>query len=426
MNTNISKLSPTYKKPLFMMLVLLIFALATYLRLDFLVSVNHHVSHDTINYDATVRQLLEKGIYAYKDTQPNAQVTPGYPLFMAAVYKLVDYQHHDPFPYIRYIQVGLSLATLWLMYATARKLAGSTVSVIVLLVSSVYPPFIWSNGAVLTETLACFFLVLYIRLQLTAFEKKTRTLALLSGIALGLLVLTRSEFLILIAPVYVFHFLWKKELRLTIKLLLFTCIGMGIVLSPWVIRNMVSLHEVVIASTQVNPFAAGTYPNKNYEDGLVDRHGKTQMEVAKERLKVGFTQHTWQFVKWYTVGKLKYIYSNMYFGSGHKPLYRVLPSPLGSLLHVAVVWFCPLALIASLRKWRQPLTLLTLILAVMTVTRLAFVPEYRYNYTAMPLIITIDAVIGAAILRWLWTKLDQPSSNSQKGDVSHAETNGNS
>ncbi|MFC7679906.1 ArnT family glycosyltransferase [Paenibacillus sp. GCM10028914] len=424
MNTMTSKML-THKKTVLITMIILIFALATFLRLDFLVSVNHKVSHDTVNYDIMVRQLLEDGIYAYKDTEPNAKVTPGYPLFMAAVYKLVDYQNNDPFPYIRYIQVGISLVTLWLIYSVARKLAGQTVSIIVLLICSVYPPFIWSNGAVLTETLACFFLMLYIRLQLSTFEKKTRTLALLSGAAMGLLVLTRPEFLILIAPVYVFYFFWKKNFRLTLKLLLFTCIGAGIVLSPWVIRNMVTLNEVVIASTQVNPFAAGTYPDKNYDDGLVDRHGKTQMEVAKERLKVGFSEHTWTFVKWYTVGKLKYIYSNMYFGSGHNPIYSVLPSPLGSMLHTVLVWFCPVALIGAVRRWRKPLTLLTLIVVVMTVTRLAFVPEFRYNYTAMPLIIILDTVIGIAMVRWFWNRY-VTNSRSQKGAVIHDESTNNS
>lgn len=424
MDTMASKML-THKKTLLITMIVLVFALAAFLRLDFLVSVNHKVSHDTVNYDIMVRQLLEDGIYAYKDTEPNAQVTPGYPLFMAAVYKMVDYQNNDPFPYIRYIQVGISLVTLGLIYSIARKLAGQTVSIIVLLISAVYPPFIWSNGAVLTEVLACFFLMLYIRLQLSTFEKKTRTLALLSGAAMGLLVLTRPEFLILIPAVYVFYYFWKKNFKFTLKLLLFTCIGTGIVLSPWVIRNIVTLNEVVIASTQVNPFAAGTYPDKNYDDGLVDRHGKTQMEVAKERLKVGFTEHTWTFVKWYTVGKLKYIYSNMYFGSGHTPIYSVLPSPLGSMLHLALVYFCPVALIAAVRKWRKPLTLLTLILVVMTVTRLAFVPEYRYNYTSMPLIIMLDTVVGVAIIRWFWNKYVRPS-HSQKGAVIYDESTNHS
>ncbi|WP_054958544.1 ArnT family glycosyltransferase [Paenibacillus dakarensis] len=424
MNTFTSKIS-TFKKPLIITMVILIFALAAFYRLDFVASVKHKVSHDTVNYDIMVRQLLEDGIYAYKDTEPNARVTPGYPLFMAAVYKMVDYQNNDPFPYIRYIQVGISMITLWLIYSIARKLAGQTVSIIVLLISSVYLPFIWSNGAVLTETLACFFLMLYIRLQLSAFERKTRTTALLTGAAMGLLVLTRPEFLILIAPAYVFYYFWKKDFKLTLKLLLFTCIGAGTVLSPWVIRNIVTLNEFVIASTQVNPFVAGTYPDKNYDDGLVDREGKTQMEVAKERLKIGFTEHTSMFVKWYTTGKLKYTYSKMYSGSGHSPLYFIFSNPWGSRLHTALVWFCPVALIAALIKWRKPVTLLTLILVTMTVTRLAFVPEFRYNYTSMPLIIILDTMAAVAFIRWPWNRYIKKS-HLQKGSVIHDESTGNS
>lgn len=404
----------TYKKPLLIALIILIFGLATFVRIDFLRSAEHEVSHDTINYDLMVKQLLEKGIYAYKDTSSNAQVTPGYPLFMAGVYKLVDYHHHDPFPYIRYIQALISLVTLWLIYRIAYRLGGRVVALIALTIGAVYPPFIWSNGAILTETLATFFLLMYIYLQLITFEKKTRTFALLSGVFAGLLVLTRPEFLIIIFPVYFFHYLWKRETRITLRLLLFTCIGTGIVLSPWVIRNVVTLHQVVIASTQVNPFQAGTYPDKNYEDGLVDRHGKTQMEIAKERLKIGFTQHTWQFVKWYTVGKLKYTYASMYFGSGHTPLYPVLPRFVRAALHIALVSFSLVALVAFIRKWRAPYVLLGVIFVVMSLTRLAFVPEYRYNFTVMPLIIIMDSLVGMAILRSLYKRVRHHLTPSSK------------
>ena len=395
----------THKKPILIVLIILIFGLATFLRIDFIQSVQHEVSHDTINYDLMVRQLLEKGIYAYKDTTSNAQVTPGYPLFMAAVYKLVDYSSHDPFPYIRYIQIFISLITLWMIYRISHKLGGQFVALIALSIGAVYPPFIWSNGAILTETLATLFLMMYVYMQLFTFERRTRTVALISGALLGLLVLTRPEFLIIIVPIYAFHFFWKREARLTLRLLLFTCIGTAIVLSPWVIRNVITLHEVIIASTQVNPFQAGTYPDKNYEDGMVDRHGKTQMEIAKERLKVGFTEHTWQFTKWYTVGKLKYTYANMYFGSGHTPLYPVLPRLVRNMLHVGLVSFSLVALAAFIRKWRASYVLLGVILIVMSVIRLAFVPEFRYNYTVMPLIIIMDSIVGTAILRWMYQRM---------------------
>ncbi|MCC3375861.1 glycosyltransferase family 39 protein [Cohnella sp. REN36] len=376
-----------------------IICLAAFLRLDFITSVSHKVSHDTINYDIMVRQLLEQGVYAYKDTKPNAQVTPGYPLLMAAVYKAVDYRHHDPYPAIRYLQVLMSLANICLIYLLGRKLGGQAVGWIAALAAAIYPPFVWTTGAILTETMAALLFTLYVFLQLIAFERRTKLSALLAGVAMGLTVLTRSEFLILIGASYAFLWLWKRDFAGTLRLLAWTVLGTAIVLSPWVIRNAVSLHELVVASTQVNPFAAGTYPNKNYEDGLVDRHGKTQMEVAKERLRVGFTEHTWTFVKWYTVGKLKYIYGAMFFGSGHGPLYPVIPMRGG--YHLLLIWTGLVSTLALAYRWRQPAALLAVLLVVITVTRLAFVPEFRYNFTAMPLIIVIDSFIAVALAKAL-------------------------
>lgn len=378
-------------------LLLVIVVLAAWLRIDFAASVSHRVSHDTIHYDIMVRQWLEEGIYAYKDTKPNAQVTPGYPLFMAAVYKLVDYTEHDPFPYIRYAQTLMGTAMVVLIYLIARRLSGPWTGLIAAAAAAVYPSFIWATGAILTETQAALLFTLYLYLQLIAFDGKKAVHALLAGAVMGLTVLTRPEFLLLTGVSYLFFWLWRRETARTVKLLLFTILGALLVLSPWVIRNMVTLHEVVVASTQVNPFAAGTYPDKNYEDGLVDRHGKTQMEVAMERLKVGFSTKPWEFAKWYTVGKLKYIYSKMFYGSGHQPYYPVIP--YGRWFHTAIVGMGIISCLALLRKWRQPAALIVVLLAVITVTRLAFVPEYRYNFTAMPLLIIIDSIVGMMLLR---------------------------
>ncbi|GGD57335.1 ArnT family glycosyltransferase [Paenibacillus nasutitermitis] len=380
-----------------MAIMLLIAVIAVFLRFDFLLSVSHQVSHDTINYDVMVRQLLDKGIYAYKSTESNAQVSPGYPLFMAAVYKLAGYEQHDPFPYIRYIQVFLSLVTIVLAGRIATRLGGLYAGLISAAIMAVYPPFIWANGAILTETLASMLLLLYLNLQLAAFEKTTTWSAMLAGAAMGLLVLTRSEFLIMLAASYLFYWIWKKDTLRMSKLLLFTALGTALILSPWVARNMITLHQPVIASTQVNPFAAGTYPDKNYEDGLVDRHNKTQMEVARERLKVGFTEHTWTFVKWYTVGKIKYIYGKMFFGSGHSPLYPVIPFRQAFHIGTMVAGLGAVALL--LRQWRQPALLLVILLAAISITRLAFVPEYRYNFTAMPIFMILDGLLAAMLTR---------------------------
>lgn len=382
----------------------LIFALAAYFRFDFLTSVSHHVTHDTINYDRMVRQLLERGVYAYGSEEPNAKVPPGYPLFMAAVYKLVGYAHHDPYPAIRYLQALLSLATMLIAARIARRLGGTAAALVTAALMAVYPPFIWTNGAILTETLAAFLLLLYLDFQLIALDKRTVRSSLLAGAALGLAVLTRSEYAVLLVAAYLFHWLSRRDRALRAgKLFLCAGIGAAIVLSPWVIRNIVTLHRPIIASTQVNPFAAGTYPNKNYDDGLVDRHGKTQMEVAKERIRIGFTEHTWTYVKWYTVGKLRFIYGNPFFGSGHSPLYPVIPLRLP--FHLAIIGGGLLSGLLLLRRWRTPATLTAVCLATITLTRLAFVPEYRYNFTAMPMLIVLDGLLAAALAGWLRGRL---------------------
>ena len=43
-------------------------------------------SGDGLGYEKMAQQLLTKHVYGYKSTEPNAYVTPGYPLFLAAVY----------------------------------------------------------------------------------------------------------------------------------------------------------------------------------------------------------------------------------------------------------------------------------------------------------------------------------------------------
>lgn len=385
--------------------LLLILLAAAYVRFDFLVSVDHHNSHDTVHYDIMVRQLLETGVYGYKSEEPNARVSPGYPLFMAAVYKLVDYKQRDPMAAIRYIQLVFSLITIWLSYRIAKRLGGEWAGLLAAAGMAVYPPFIWTTGAVLTETIAAMLLTTYLYWQLVAFERANRMAALRAGIALGLTALVRPEFLAMAPAAYLLYLLWRRKGGQPLKLLLCTALGMTVVLSPWLIRNIVTLNKPIVTATQVNPFAAGTYPNKNYDDGLVDRVGKTQMEVARERLRVGFTEHTWTFVKWYTVGKLDYIYGKMFTGSGHKPFYPVIP--FRAALHLLLVYTGLIAALVILINWRQPAMLIVVLLIAISAARLAFVPEYRYNFTAMPQIIILDSLLAARLLAWLSEWLDK-------------------
>ncbi|GIP35753.1 glycosyltransferase family 39 protein [Paenibacillus sp. J2TS4] len=382
-----------------------ILVLAAYLRVDFLRSVDHEMPHDSINYDAMVRQLLEIGVYAYNDSSPNALVTPGYPLFMAAIYWLAAYPWNDPLPWIRMAQVLLSLLSVWMMYSITRQLSNTAGGLAAAFLAAVYPPFVWANGAILTEVLGIFLLLGYLWVQLRVFRSPTTLSALAAGILLGLTVLVRPEYLPLLVVNYLFYWAWKKKAKEILKLFALSCLGLVLILMPWWIRNVVTLDEWVVTATQANPFKAGTYPYKNYSDGLIDESGKTEMEVAVERLKTGFSTQPWLFIKWYTVGKLQYLYYHVYYGGGHQPFYNVFPSWVNpNTIHRVLILLGGLAALAISLRWRQLTALLVVIVATITLIRLGFVPEYRYNVMTMPLIIMINCIVGVQAWQWLSAK----------------------
>ena len=41
-----------------------------------------HPTRDAAQYEITVKQLIDRGVYGYDSTKPNAYVSPGYPLFL--------------------------------------------------------------------------------------------------------------------------------------------------------------------------------------------------------------------------------------------------------------------------------------------------------------------------------------------------------
>ncbi|WP_238404257.1 phospholipid carrier-dependent glycosyltransferase [Paenibacillus paridis] len=403
--------------------IVLIFVIAAWLRADFLTSVTHTVSHDTKYYDEMVHRLLDKGIYAYKEEVPNARVTPGYPLFMTAMYLVADQINVEPFPLIRWVQVLVSLATLVLIYLIAfQSTRNKWVAIIALFISAIYHPFIWANGAVLTETLALFFLMGYLSMQLHAFRTQRKRDAAMAGLLLGVTVLVRAEFLPLFVPLYGVFLLqqWfskpKEGLMVSrpSKLAVFKKVALlgiitGLCLSatmlPWWIRNVVSLNEFVLTASQSNPFKAGTYPNKDYTDKIVEQNGMSQDEYAWARIKAGFTQQTWKYVKWYTVGKLKYTYTHMFFGSGHSPIYHAYPNV--AYLHVFIIYSTIIPLLALVWRWRHPAAMLAVVIIIMTMIRLVFVPEYRYNFTVMPLFIILSTWLGVYILQKIGTFIAQ-------------------
>lgn len=404
------------KKIIYWSSIALIFIVALVLRLDFIQSVYHKTSPDAVNYAKMADQLLSEGIYGYNSEKPNAYVTPGYPIFLAIHFYTADDWGVDRLALVRYTQVILSMLTLWLIYSLAYRLSASRRAAAgALALSAVYPAFIWANGAILTEVLGTFFLLAYLLMQVQALQTESRKAAAAAGICLGLTVLVRPEFLPVIGVIAVLYILQhRQKKRMVLQLLLISVLGLTLTMLPWWVRNVVTLDEFVLLSTQTNPLSAGTYPNNIYENSMVDPTGLTELELALERLRVGFTEHTGLFVWWYTLGKLQFLYASMYYGGGFEPFTPIIPQ--GNVFHRGLIVLGVFSMLAAFIRWRNPLHILTAVIVVMTMIRLVFVPEFRYNFSIMPLLFIV--ITSTPALLWSYYRMRRKD-NTNEQNISH-------
>jgi 4-amino-4-deoxy-L-arabinose transferase-like glycosyltransferase len=372
-------------------ITLLLFIVCIYFRIDFIRSVSHSTSGDADNYINMANQIINKGVYGYNSLKPNAFVTPGYPIFLVICFKLAKWIQIDVLTFVRFIQVLLSVITAFFIFKITFQVSKRRIAALIALaVTTIYPPFIWANGAILTEVLANFFLMIYTLFQFYAFEKEELRYYIFAGVSLGFLVLVRPEFVLIPFVCIAIKFLINKK-DAKFKYFFFEFLLIICVLAPWWIRNEITLHKFIPLATQTNPLFAGTFPNNNFDDNMIDLTGKTELEGTVDRLKVGFTKHTWTFVKWYTIGKLNYLFGMMYYGGGYVPYYPIKLFP--DKLHNILIYFGFFALCFSLINWRR-FYLISTIIILMTVIRLAFIPVYRYNFSIIPFFIILVSAEG--------------------------------
>jgi len=236
---------------------LAVFALALALRVAFLRVVPQPAAgqldlyaEDSVHYVAVAQGLLAGHGYSFWGGPPDAYVSPGYPVFLAAVFHLFP---ASPLGAVRLAQAVLGAATAALAAGWVGLLAGVLVAL--------YPPFIWSTGSILTEVLFLFLLMAYLALhaRLLAAPRGSapRWVAAGAGVMAGLAILTRPEAaalpLVIGALVYL-----RRRLATGLGTLL---LAAAVVNLPWWIRNLVVLHRLILFATQAaNPLLGGLLP----------------------------------------------------------------------------------------------------------------------------------------------------------------------
>ncbi len=203
-------------------LVVLILAGGLFYRLNFLL--NYHqapVVWDAAGYNIQAHtfasafsawpdraKFMEHFKKAYEMALPKCEL---YPLFVSLVYLVQGLDHQA----VRIAQALLSTLGFLILYLIAVRVGGRRVGLITLLIAAFYPPFVISEGRLLTETLAIFVFLLTVWLLVLALDRGSWWLILLSGISTALMLITRTFF----QYVYIFYYplllagLWLKKSR---------------------------------------------------------------------------------------------------------------------------------------------------------------------------------------------------------------------
>ncbi len=381
-----------------------------------------NIANDPKNYWIMSHQLVEEGIYGYAYNAPsgvsNARVMPGYPLILAAVYKIIGDKYLQ-ITAVRLLQVIASSLSVVLGFMFVKKaFKNDLTALLTALFMAVYPTYVFSPVMLLTETLALFTMLIYFWLSLYAFETGKKTINLITGIAFGVHLMIRPALL----PLFIFPFIFalipgkkqaeKRSFKSLAIMFVFQLIGLVIVMAPWWIRNIVTLGAFILtAEGSGNPFLAGTYPY--FQDYLLDvtpeikSTNDNQMAYGIERLINGLKNDFWLYIKWFTIGKIKYMFEQPYLNklliNSRTPSMIVhfsilIPGVIGGLKHAFTsmksFWFYFYGIV---------------ILGI----QLMFVPDPRFVYLVMFFVMT-----GAAhLISFLVDIIRKPKKNNSQMEV---------
>lgn len=194
---------------------------------------------DAQSYDELGWRLAQGQGYVDAQGHPTALRSPGYPVFLAAIYRLAG---HD-LDAVRYVQALLGAGIGPLVWLILRRWATPKEALAAGLVCCAYPPLVVSTSEIMTELLFTVLLLLALSLLL----RRERVALAAGGALIGCALLTRPVLLFFLP----FLAIWtaRRDRGAAWQALAWLAAGLLLIMLPWTIRNHERLHGFVPLST---------------------------------------------------------------------------------------------------------------------------------------------------------------------------------
>lgn len=331
-------------------LLCILLTVGFYLRSEFLwqtVVVPPAIRADARDYFMYAYNLHHHGIYSRdhrgssetdqpSEVSPDAVRTPGYPLYLLL---FMGSSSVGVFLVrVFFSQVIISTLTVAVAFFLFRPQIGAGWGFAAALLVALCPHLIVVNSYLLTETLFCFFLLLTAWSLVAAVKKSDWKRGSLLGCTLAAACLIRPslQYFPIVAGLFLCAAVGRRNgLRLTAAVLL----GFFVTLSPWLVRNLVTLNKISDDTISVGSFYHGIYPNFMYE-GLKESYGfpyrfdPRAQEISKDagsvlqEIAARFRRAPLEHAAWYLLQKPLALWSwNIVQGQGDIFIYPVQHTP---------------------------------------------------------------------------------------------------
>lgn len=192
------------------------------------------ISSDQLGYDGIAMDILSSG--QFTDHGRPTFREPGYPLFLAGIYKIFGHNYDA----VRYIQIILFGLLTVIIYLLAKNIFGRNVAIFSSLGAALFYGLANQAGLVTTELLFAFLLGLFAYSIYRASAEDGNKWLVFSALVLGSATLVRgvAEFLFFLVVINLF-IIYKNKIsykKIFCKIAIFTvCFFM--VLTPWLVKN---------------------------------------------------------------------------------------------------------------------------------------------------------------------------------------------
>jgi 4-amino-4-deoxy-L-arabinose transferase-like glycosyltransferase len=213
------------------------------------------------HFYSSAGNLITQGHFYYRGMFHRSFITAEHPPLYPLVLGIVGWFGGVGVGAQRAVGCVIGTASVVLFAVVGRRLGGRRAGLIAASIAAIYPPLIVVDGALMSEPLLVFGLLIAVLLAYRLTVSPTMLTAAALGAVVGLATLAHTEAL-LAFPLLVLPSVWRHRHQRAARTVIAVAV-FAAVLSPWVVRNLVVFHRLTLA-TDTNTVIAGANCPQTY------------------------------------------------------------------------------------------------------------------------------------------------------------------